>query len=354
MEPVALRAFLLLCALVACVSQAHARPASTPMQVRVVVVTAFEVGQDTGDQPGEFQAWAKVLPQRIAFPAGLRNLRYDPATHVLAISTGEGTGRAAASIMALGMDSRFDLTHAYWVVAAIAGVNPNAASAGSAAWIGHVIDSDFGYGIDPREAPAGWATGTLPYHRTQPYQMPVPDSDNNLFPLNLPLRDWAYGLTRDVALADSPALQDLRKPYAGFPQAQTPPHVITGDEVTGQTFWMGTMLNAHAEAWTRYWTGGTGRFVMTGMEDSGVARSLAMLGKAGKVAPDRLLVLRTASNYSAPPPGQSAHELMLFQMGHLPSFDASLDAAWRVGSKVVFELANHWDRYRTQTPGAGQ
>ncbi|MDE1916553.1 MAG: purine nucleoside permease [Sphingomonadales bacterium] len=328
-------------------------PATHPMDVRVVVVTAFEIGEDTGDRSGEFQAWAKVLPQKIPFPAGVRNLRYDPKTHVLAISTGEGTGHAAASIMALGMDPRFDLTHAYWVVAAIAGVNPNTGSAGSAAWIGDVIDSDFSYAIDPREAPQGWATGTLPYHRLEPYQQPVPDSSDNLFPLNHALRDWAYGLTRDIALADSKQLQDLRATYAGFPEAQKPPHVMVGEEVSGQSFWIGAMLNTHAEEWTRYWTGAKGTFVMTAMEDTGVARSLAMLAKAGKVAPDRLLVLRTASDYSAPPHGQSAHELMLSEMhGHFPAFDASLDAAWRVGGKVVFELANHWPRYRDHTPGA--
>jgi purine nucleoside permease len=345
---------LLLTALAAVLSLSApviAKPAARPIEVRVVVVTAFEIGQDTGDIPGEFQAWATVLPEKIAFPAGVRNLRYDPKTHVLAISTGEGTGHAAASIMALGMDPRFDLTHAYWLVAAIAGVNPNTGSAGSAAWIGDVIDTDFNYAIDPRETPAGWTTGTLPYHRLEPFKLPLPDTSDNLFPLNKPLRDWAYGLTRDVALPDTKALQDLRATYTATPEAQKPPHVLTGEEVSGQSFWVGAMLNAHAEAWTRYWTGDKGVFVMSAMEDTGVARSLDMLGKAGKVAPGRLLVLRTASDYTAPPPGQTAHELMLSEMGKFPAFRASLDAAWLVGGKVVFELANHWDRYKAHVPG---
>ena len=130
--------------------------AGAAIEVRVVVVTAFEIGQDTGDPPGEFQAWAGVLPRRLPFPAGARDLRYDPRTHVLAINTGMGTNRAATSIMALGTDPRFDLSHAYWMVAAIAGVNPDAASVGSAAWIGTIVDTDYGYEIDAREIPAGW------------------------------------------------------------------------------------------------------------------------------------------------------------------------------------------------------
>src|SRR6202008_1917107 len=109
-----------------------------------------EIGEDIGDTPGEFQAWASVLPQRLAFPAGARDLRYDPKSHVLAINTGMGTNRAATSVMALGADPRFDLRHAYWLVAAIAGVNPNAASVGSAAWVGSVGETDYGYQIGPR------------------------------------------------------------------------------------------------------------------------------------------------------------------------------------------------------------
>src|ERR1700735_5129282 len=113
-----------------------AAPASAdpgPIPVRVVVVTTFELGADTGDKPGEFQAWAERLPlaQSIPFPQGYRALRYDPQKQVLGVVTGEGSLHGAASIMALGMDPRFDLSRAYWVVAGIAGIDPNTASVGS-------------------------------------------------------------------------------------------------------------------------------------------------------------------------------------------------------------------------------
>jgi len=60
----------------------------------------------------------------------------------------------APSIKALGMDPRFDLSKAYWLVAGIAGVNPNEASIGSATWAEWVIDSDLGFEVDAREIPA--------------------------------------------------------------------------------------------------------------------------------------------------------------------------------------------------------
>src|SRR5215471_13873979 len=86
-----------------------AEPAAAPIPVRVVVVTTFELGKDTGDKPGEFQNWVErlPLPQTIAFPQGYRSLRYNAEKQVLGIVTGEGSLRGAASIMALGLDRRF-------------------------------------------------------------------------------------------------------------------------------------------------------------------------------------------------------------------------------------------------------
>ena len=47
------------------------------VKVRVVVVTMFEVGKDTGDTPGEFQYWVERerLERVWDFPQGERALR---------------------------------------------------------------------------------------------------------------------------------------------------------------------------------------------------------------------------------------------------------------------------------------
>src|SRR5260370_25045864 len=82
--------------------------------VKVVVVAMFERGADTGDQPGEFQYWVEreKLDRVFPFPQGYHDLRMN-GDGVLGILTGMGTARAAASIMALGMDPRLDPTQAY-------------------------------------------------------------------------------------------------------------------------------------------------------------------------------------------------------------------------------------------------
>lgn len=336
-----------------CDAQQQAR--TRPIEIRMVIVTAFEIGADTGDKAGEFQAWAEEMPQKLPFPLGYRDLRYDPVRKVLLLSTGIGTNRAAASTMALGLDPRFDLSHAYWMIAAIAGVNPDTGSIGSAAWIGDVVDTDYAYLIDPREAPADWSYGMVARGADGPYKLPLPtDSSYDLFETNHGLRDWAYALTRGMALPDTDNLRKVRAGYTAYPEAMKPPHVMTGDEASGQAFWHGKLLNQHSERWVSYWTGGKGVFVMTGMEDTGVIGSIRQLAKAGRADPQRVLVLRAGSNYSVQPAGKTAAESLMAESSddYLSGLDESLQAAHVVGRKVVDEIADHWSRYRDSIPTA--
>ena len=95
---------------------AAAQPAAAPappIPIKVVVVAMFEIGADTGDRPGEFQFWVEreKLDRVLPFPQGYRDLRMNDAG-VLGVVTGVGNARAAATIMALGLDPRFDLSKA--------------------------------------------------------------------------------------------------------------------------------------------------------------------------------------------------------------------------------------------------
>jgi purine nucleoside permease len=177
-----------------------AASAERPIPVKVVVVTMFERGADTGDEPGEFQYWVEreKLDRVYAFPQGYRDLRMN-RQGVLGVVTGVGTAKAAASIMALGLDPRFDLRKAYWVVAGIAGIDPADGSLGSAAWAEWVVDGDLSHEIDAREIPSDWKTGYVPLRKSKPYELPrrLPD-EGEAYHLNSALVDWAYRLTKDV------------------------------------------------------------------------------------------------------------------------------------------------------------
>ena len=347
-------------ALLAVITASCARAEAAPIPIRVVVVTTFERGADAGDAPGEFQYWVErlPLPGTIAFPLGYRRLRYNPERGVLGIVTGEGAERGAASIMALGADPRFDLSKAYWVIAGIAGVDPNAASVGSAAWANWVVNADLGYEVDARDMPPAWTTGVLPFERRTPYELPPIAADSihgqEAYRLNARLVNWAYQLTAATPLADDANLQRIRAAYERFPNAARAPFVLRVDSLCADWVLIGTSMNTWAEGWVSYWTRGRGTFVMTAEEDAGIMQSLTFLARAARVDLHRILVLRTASDYDAPGDGEDAASLLAHDASSSgeSAYREALEAAYRVGSRVVNELSEHWNRYRERLPAA--
>ncbi len=322
-----------------------------PIEVKVVVVSMFEIGADTGDTAGEFQLWRErqKLDKRYPF-AHSHDLYLNPNTGVLGMVTDMGSINSATAVMALGLDPRFDLSHAYWLVAGIAGVDPEDASIGSAAWAEYLVDGDLAHEIDAREKPADWPTGYFARNTRKPYDPNKPKPTGEVLHLNGALTEWAYQLTRNVVLEDSPALQETRSHFTGYPNAQRPPFVLKGDNLAAMTFWHGKILNEWANRWTEYWTDGKGQFVTSAMEDTGSLQSLTYLHPTGKVNKDRMMVLRTASNYTMPPPSMTAAEHLLKENDGYAGLNASVEAAYRVGSTVVNELVSKWSVYRDHTP----
>ena len=320
------------------------------IQPKVIVVATFEVGADTGDSPGEFQFWVEreKLDQTMTVPGLDHPVRFNK-DGVYGVVSGT-TARAGLQIMALGLDPRFDLSHSYWIVNGIAGVNPEVASIGSAAWAAHVVDGDIAYEIDSKETPAGWPYGIMAIGAEQPNTPPKPADwlpNPMAWTLNPALVQWAYALSKDVPLADTPEAKAQRALYTGFPAAQKPAFVLIGDSFGSCRYWHGAIMNKWASDWTRIHTGGKGQFAMTNMEDQGIAGALTRLNAMGRVDFQRVLFLRTGSNFCLPHPGQSAAESMTAEYaGNIPA----LEAAYRAGSVVLHELVTKWDRYESAPP----
>ena len=326
------------------------QPARIP--VKVVVVAMFERGEDTGDVPGEYQLWVERehLDQVLPF-AGYHHVRMNQ-DGVLGLLTGVGTAKAAASVMALGLDSRFDLSKTYWLVAGIGGGDPADVSLGSAVWAEHVIDGDLAYEIDARDIPEDWTTGYVPLRKGIPYEQPVREElEGELYTLNPPLVDWAFRLTKDTQLADSDQMRRSRARFIGFPNALKPPFVAKGDTISGSTFWHGSRLDEWANAWTKYYTRGKGNYMVSAMEDTGTMQALTLLGKTGRVDVNRVLVLRTVSNFDREAPGSSpAESLKGLVTGSYSAYMPSLEAAETVGDRVVRYLVEHWKECSTRIP----
>jgi purine nucleoside permease len=325
-----------------------ASSAQEHIPVKVVVVAAFD---------NELQNWITdlPLPVTIPFPQGFESLHYNPNLQVLGIITGQGKSHAAASIMGLGLDPRFELSHAYWMIAGIAGVDPNKASVASVAWAKFIVDGDLAYEIDARQIPAGWSTGYVPFGRNTPYEPPPQPFFSNgvqqVFRLKPSLADFAFRLTADVTLRDDSNLQRVRAGYPGYPNALKPPFVLEGDDLSSDTFWTGDLLNTWAENWITYWTAGRGSFAMSDFEDAGIGQALQFLSQVHRAKQDRLLVLRGGSNYSVQPEGATPAQFLKDEnSGGLSGFQEALNDLYQVGRIVVMELSHNWDTYENEIP----
>jgi purine nucleoside permease len=236
------------CLLLIATAAATAAAQQRPIPVKVVVVTMFEVGADTGDQPGELQYW---------------------------------------------------------------------------------VERD---------------------HLDRVYEMPAEPPDGQVYALNASLAEWAYEQSRVTKLDDSDKLKASRSHFDGE-AAQRAPFVSLGDEISSSTFWHGKLMDAWAAEWVPYFTGGKGVFATAAMEDTGTLQSLTYLARAGRVDLNRVMVLRTVSNYDRQPRGLTAAESLAQQrVGAYAAYLPALEAAYRVGHAVVNELLTHWAQYEATNP----
>ena len=348
MKPTSFSAFLA-AALLAAVSESSAAETAR-FEPRVVVVTTFESGADSGDKPGEFQFWyeREHLTNRVDVPGVDHPLTHD-GKGLWGLVSGT-TVRSALQVQALVLDPRFDFRKTYWLVNGIAGVDPADASVGSAAWARWVVDGDIAYEVDSRDGDPAWPYGIIPVGSRRPNEKPKHggwEPSPMAWELNRGLVDWAFALTRDVVIPENEVMKPLRAAYKSFPNAQRPPFVLVGDTFGSCRYWHGPVMTRWANDWCRLQSGGQANCVMTNMEDQGIANALHRLGAQGRVDWNRVLFLRTASNYCTPPDATGVADSMLAEYeGLVPS----LESAYRVGSKVVHALLTDWERHAAQTP----
>jgi purine nucleoside permease len=345
---------------------AASRCPADPIPIKVIVVAGFEVGADTGDAPGEFQFWAERdgLDQKVTILKRAHPLCSN-AKGLYGIVGGNSNDKDLSPngeielITALCLDPRFDLRKTYWIIDGIAGIDPAVGPMGSAVWAENVVDGDALREIDDRQLPPGWPYGLFAIGTKAPRELPTTEPEKGggwagaalvysmNHPLNPGLARWAYGISRDVKLVDSPEMAAWRKRYTGFPMAQGAPRVMMGDALGCIRYWHGATRTEWARDWVRMWTKGKGTFATTSMEAQTFTGSLMHMADEGRVDFGRVMVLRTGSNYCMPPPGEGT----LSTIGDESlGTDAALEASYRVGSVVAHELLDHWDRYENSVP----
>jgi purine nucleoside permease len=199
---------------------AQAKPLTIP--VKVVVLTMFEVGADTGDQPGGLPEWVERdhLDRIYPLAAGHHAVCMNNAGEMAVL-----TGQVPRTPPEPSWLSASTCASTCPMPAGSSPVSPDRISLGSAAWAHWVVDGNLSYEIDARETPQDSITGYLPLPKSRPFEDPAAALAGQVLTLNETLAAWAFRLTRSTPLADSEHLKEIRSNFDGA--AAAPPPLVT-------------------------------------------------------------------------------------------------------------------------------
>ncbi|KAJ5604347.1 NUP-domain-containing protein [Penicillium lagena] len=265
---------------------------------------------------------------------------------VCQLTTGESEINAASTISAVALSPVFDLTQTYFMIAGIAGINPKVATISSVTFARYAVQVALQYEIDPRELPANYSTGYIPFGEYYPGQYPSSLYGTEVFEVNAALREKAVAFARQAKLADTTIAQDYRAKYAtvdGLYEAATKsPSVVECDGATSDVYFSGDILGEAFGNFTALITNGTGVYCATAQEDNATLEALLRAAYHKLVDFSRVIVMRTASDFDRPYPGESAVENLLYV--NQDAFEPAVENLYNAGIKVVEGILNEWEK----------
>jgi len=138
---------------------------------KIVIISMFAPEAEVWYGIDEFD----VLARNITVP-GLSPLF--PEAHctkdgdICQVTTGESEINAASTISALVHSPYFDFTTTYFMVAGIAGVNPEVGTLGSVTFAKYAVQVALQYEFDIRDIPNNFTTGYIPFGTDAPDDYP--------------------------------------------------------------------------------------------------------------------------------------------------------------------------------------
>lgn len=251
---------------------------------------------------------------------------------------------AASSVANLVASPKFDFTTTYFMVAGIAGINPEVATLASVTFARYAVQVALQYEFDTRELPSNFTTGYIPFGSFAPNQYPTILYGTEVFEVNVALRDLAIGFAKTATLNDSADAIAYRANYAKasiYTAGAAPPSVVACDVATSDVYYSGRLLSEAFGNFTTLMTNGSGVYCSTAQEDNATLEVLVRAAKAGLVDFARAIVMRTASDFDRQYPGEEATTNLFW--ANQGGFEPSLQNIYLAGVKVVQGILEHWD-----------
>ncbi|OKL63280.1 hypothetical protein UA08_01864 [Talaromyces atroroseus] len=267
---------------------------------------------------------------------------------VCQLITGESEINAATTMTSLAFSDKFDLTNTYFFIGGIAGINPEVATTGSVAFARFAVQVALQYEIDAREMPSNWSTGYFAQGTYAPGEYPESIYGTEVFEVNDNLRSLAVAFAQQAELADSAQAQTYRANYlkgygaSVYQAAAAAPSVVECDVATSDVYYSGDLLGQAFDNTTKLFTNGTGTYCTTAQEDNASLEALLRAALHKRVDFSRIIVMRTASDFDRPYPGESAAYHLLY--ADQDGFEIAVENIYRAGVKVVQGILGQWEQ----------
>ena len=301
---------------------APAGGADSTFRVDTLILTTFDGEQEPFLR---HHRWDRTFP---AVGGEFAPIHCRTADHVCVTMTGTTKSKAGPSTMALLRDPRLQLDRqSLFIVAGIAGIRSRVGTLGTAGLADWIVDVDLGtHLVDRRQAPPhGW--------------LPFDSYDQAAYRLNAELVSRAYQATRQLTLADD-RTAEAERAYYGPAEVAEIPRVQRCDTAGSDGFWVGADWADKADHILRERITAVdptyrGYRCSSEFEDPAIAGALKRLGLL-----DRLLVVRTASDFEDERPGTSPRALydLLRSPAGFAGYTTSRENAYRVAWHLAHAL----------------
>ena len=266
-------------------SAAQLAEGQAPIPVKVLILPHFEVGEMSGDFPGEAQYYYEEYLQDgdeydiRGLPEGTKLYLKDG---VALCVTGQEKVSATLATSAILSDDRFDFSDAYVLATGCAGAARDYGVFGDVYVISAAADFDLGHQADTREQSDDRA---VTWYHDEDYD------DIAVALLDQKLVDAVFEFVKDTPLETTEAaVGQLAESFPGEEWATRQPQVLKGTSITGDNYWKGAYDHQNALLITKTY-GCPDPYAAAEMEDIAVCRALGSFGML-----DWLIILRGAVN----------------------------------------------------------
>lgn len=265
---------------------------------------------------------------------------------VCQMTTGEGEINAAASVNALGLSPVFDLSKSYFLISGIGGGEPQYTTLGSVTFAKYAVQVALEYQVSYQEfitTNPNWTSGYWAYGTDNAWEYPGNVYGTEVFEVNEKLRDKAAELAETADLNNGTEGNAAFRKLYEFEAAKGLPSVVKCDSLTSDNYFTGNVLGDYFGFYAKMMTNGSATYCSTAQEDNASLEAFTRLDKYGLVDFNRVVVMRTISDFSRPPPSKANDTVGWFNDPQDGGSSAAFANLVIAGMPFVKDVLENWD-----------